>query len=778
MILYKNPNNKSSSNYDQVYSFDEERFSHEHTFSALEIVRDKFFKKEPVQYCIDIGCGQGQVLDYVYRQNCNQYPETTGDGYIGVDLSRVAIEQSNKRNPNLMWVCDTYQEMLSNEDFHSRLIGKVDLIINKGGLTFINDELEYVNTLKQTREYLRDDGIFMVMLNKGFYQHWNLVSCRNWQKDIFEYANEIIGSEKNLSTNASHIYCFVKSGATVNPICKAVEERTSVAISIQSRDNINSYRIFHDTLTQERLHCLRANRENRSPVTVPIPDRLNERAKEKRITTMDLIQSRSRQGLLNVAICYDALRFLDGSAVPISDMVSIAGEGLFNITSFPEGASSSRRLKERIFNLLALDCSSAVIGVGFKDFYLDVRTKQAHIDLDEYQLNMDYILCKMSEYGMKAIVLLPSVTDEVEHKGLVSCENLTESYREITRNLCKVYGASYFELRDHISRGLRGEAKKQGYAIASSLAKYIDNVLVEDTPTFPTPKPLPSRQNHIPDSISILYHSGDQLNIQDHRREGIYFSLPFTNEQVNHDEGSRITGGKSICLLGGRGEFESYLQRELVAWLYAYEKTGLQSCMIIGDSIRMRIADSTGYGRYAYRQLLGKLNLYHIPHNCGGTKVHRQYLEDWIQFGPEIVHINAGLHDLTFSFTGDKPTASYNSPDEYAENIRWIVETLRKNGVSTVIWGLNTPVHEEWHKYVPGTGKKRKIGRKNDTIRLYNDVARDVMRDLDVPVTDMFTPLWQEGVDKVLLPDGVHLNHRGSQILGELVASAVLKYRS
>lgn len=57
-------------------------------------------------------------------------------------------------------------------------------------------------------------------------------------------------------------------------------------------------------------------------------------------------------------------------------------------------------------------------------------------------------------------------------------------------------------------------------------------------------------------------------------------------------------------------------------------------------------------------------------------------------------------------------------------------------------------------------------------MRAYNDASIEVMTRKDVPVTDMFSALWREGVESVLIGDGVHLAHRGSVIL-EVVANAV-----
>ena len=95
-----------------------------------------------------------------------------------------------------------------------------------------------------------------------------------------------------------------------------------------------------------------------------------------------------------------------------------------------------------------------------------------------------------------------------------------------------------------------------------------------------------------------------------------------------------------------------------------------------------------------------------------------------------------------------------------------------------MIWGLNTPVQEGWHRNQAHTGKLQKIGRLNRDVREYNAASIEVMKQLDVPVNDLFTPLWEAGLENVIMPDGVHLNRRGSELLGRKVADAVVKHSS
>lgn len=235
--------------------------------------------------------------------------------------------------------------------------------------------------------------------------------------------------------------------------------------------------------------------------------------------------------------------------------------------------------------------------------------------------------------------------------------------------------------------------------------------------------------------------------------------------------------GKLLHVLGGRNEFEISRQKKIVDWLEAKEKPGCKRVLIIGDSIRMRLNDTTGYGIYAYQNLIEKFNLTHIPHNTGGTNSVLQFIKNWLSCKPDIVHINAGLHDLAFDPIPDRsPPAAYNSIEQYAANLNQIITIIKESGVQKIIWGSNTPVQEQWHLYKPRTNNLRAITRTTSDVIKYNQTAEDVMRKHGVEINDMFNILIETGVEECLIADGVHLNNVGSRILGNLVATNILKY--
>ena len=224
---------------------------------------------------------------------------------------------------------------------------------------------------------------------------------------------------------------------------------------------------------------------------------------------------------------------------------------------------------------------------------------------------------------------------------------------------------------------------------------------------------------------------------------------------------------KQLRLLGGRNEFERSRQQQIVDRLADTEVPGRERVLLIGDSIRMRIRDTTGYGLHAYDRLDNHVNLTHIPHNTGSTTAVLNYLEDWLSCQPNIVHINAGLHDLATAAPGAPPHPWNKSPEQYAESLRQIIQIIQHAGVPKIVWALSTPVHDEWHT------TDRKLHRLNKDVVLYNQIATDIMAELDIPINDLFQPILDAGLETCLMRDGVHLTHTGSALLGRIVADRV-----
>ncbi len=241
------------------------------------------------------------------------------------------------------------------------------------------------------------------------------------------------------------------------------------------------------------------------------------------------------------------------------------------------------------------------------------------------------------------------------------------------------------------------------------------------------------------------------------------------------EEGSWIDH-RSIERVGGRSEFERGRQRMIIDWLERNRVEGAPNVMIIGDSIRMRIGNGTGYIQNAYRHLIGQANLGHVPHNSGGTITGLKLIDNWVASRPDIVHYNAGLHDLALFKNKEKKPSKYTDVATYQKNVEAILNRIKAAGAKTIIWATNTPVDDEWHaRRSTGTGSRTLI-RKDADVERYNAASIEVATRMGIEVNDLYTPLKEAGVRKVVLPDGVHLNHFGSELAGSLVAKAVKRH--
>lgn len=274
---------------------------------------------------------------------------------------------------------------------------------------------------------------------------------------------------------------------------------------------------------------------------------------------------------------------------------------------------------------------------------------------------------------------------------------------------------------------------------------------------------------NVPVSAVVRMSDGSRHSVPGHRVIDLYHAVEDPVPPFGDDDDAM--GIKPLSRNGGKDEFARDRQWQIIKWLGEHRVPGAPAVMIIGDSIKMRISDGTGYGHHAYQRLVGKCNLIHIPHNCGGTKSVLPNLDNWLSAAPDIVFINCGLHDLATFSGGGLPTG-YSNPDQYADNLRKIFSQIKSAGVKEVIWAPNTPVDDEWHATVRRAGKRLVI-RKNRDVVIYNARASEIASSFDLPIADLYTPLIDSGLRKVLLSDGVHLNHQGSALCGKLVAEAV-----
>jgi len=184
--------------------------------------------------------------------------------------------------------------------------------------------------------------------------------------------------------------------------------------------------------------------------------------------------------------------------------------------------------------------------------------------------------------------------------------------------------------------------------------------------------------------------------------------------------------------------------------------------VLIGDSIRM------GYQKYVQTELSGFAEIWGSEENGGSSQQVLEYLDSVIERSPDVVHINAGLHDLRRPFGS---TANQVTLENYYRNIREITERIRAGTQARLIWATSTPLNEALHNEVhEELGDFRRFAVDVNT---YNEGLFDQARILDLEINDLNAVVMKAGPDKILSQDGVHFTDDGYAVLGKAVADFI-----
>ena len=184
----------------------------------------------------------------------------------------------------------------------------------------------------------------------------------------------------------------------------------------------------------------------------------------------------------------------------------------------------------------------------------------------------------------------------------------------------------------------------------------------------------------------------------------------------------------------------------------------LPRIVLIGDSIRM------GYAPLVAKLLDGKAIVVSAKPNAEDSGNVLGHLEEWvIKEKPDVVHLNAGLHDLKLK---DK---AYQVPlADYERNLKAILEGIQKRTKAKVIFATSTPILDNLHA-------QRKVGfdRSEADVQKYNAAAMAIMKQAGVPINDLHKVVEDGGKEKLISGDGTHYTQAGYEILAAAVTDSI-----
>jgi lysophospholipase L1-like esterase len=196
----------------------------------------------------------------------------------------------------------------------------------------------------------------------------------------------------------------------------------------------------------------------------------------------------------------------------------------------------------------------------------------------------------------------------------------------------------------------------------------------------------------------------------------------------------------------------------LVSSAAAQEKH-MPRVVLIGDSIRI------GYAPLVAKQLDGKAIVVSEKANGEDSGNVLRNLDEWvIKEKPDVVHINAGLHDLKLK------DGSYQVPlAEYEKNLKTILARIRKETNAKVIFATTTPIVDNLHAQ-----RKAGFDRFEADVQKYNIAAVSVMKLAGVPINDLHQVIESGGGRTLMNGDGTHYTPEGYTRLAAAVTNSIL----
>jgi len=184
----------------------------------------------------------------------------------------------------------------------------------------------------------------------------------------------------------------------------------------------------------------------------------------------------------------------------------------------------------------------------------------------------------------------------------------------------------------------------------------------------------------------------------------------------------------------------------------------MKKIILLGDSIRMV------YQPVVIEKLRGEFEVWEPEGNGGTSENVLAHLDEWaIRQTSDIIHLNCGLHDLAL-----KEDSAPRVPIEaYEGNVRTILSRLKQETSSRIIWATTTPVIDEWHRQV------KSFERREEDVLRYNAVATRVAEECRVEIDDLHAVIVSAGPEKCLMPDGVHMNEFGNELLAQAVSDFI-----
>lgn len=483
MIIYENENRVfDGKNYDRTYSEEPEHFTHKVTFEAISKIINSYLKLKYPFYCLDLGCGQGQVLAKVKEELENRQEQVNYSKLYGIDISKVAIEQCEQKYHDLSWIVDSFQDFYIREETKTQLFNKFDLVINKGGLTAVKTQREYEEMLEAINSLLDKNGKYLFIKNKKFYEKWKQSRCQTWSEDIFEIALKTFKRCEKIDNNSYYINIYSQVQEVfytqVEFIKEGYNEIENKAIKIElvmSNGTVSSLELTDTQLVDSFWKRLREPVNKNQVFVYEVPMQYSDRAKGVYLELLNRINNNFQVGKKKVLCLNQRLQIGAEIYDHIPELFSKL-EAIVNLVYFPILCNNSRKYCDYINDWLLAQPEIIILGFDLDDYKLEQGNNKPVVDLDEFAYRIDYIFAKMFDRDVKIVwISLPVIDFKNDNSHLYYDVNVFRQYNCVVSDIAKNYGN--VEILDFNSELVSEVSKKQIKDICQNVIEKIDDFI-------------------------------------------------------------------------------------------------------------------------------------------------------------------------------------------------------------------------------------------------------------------------------------------------------------
>lgn len=192
----------------------------------------------------------------------------------------------------------------------------------------------------------------------------------------------------------------------------------------------------------------------------------------------------------------------------------------------------------------------------------------------------------------------------------------------------------------------------------------------------------------------------------------------------------------------------------------------MKRVLLLGDSIRM------GYDEYIKALLEGECEVIYDDEDNGRFAAYTLWQANQLfKNNPQIdiVHWNNGYWDMNI----EAPmTEAIHPVDEYVHFLKRIIKLIRENGAK-IIFATTTPILDGGQAE-DNTGTGAKINYSNEWVLAYNNAAKKLMEQENIPVNDLYE-LCLADKKAYKCEDMLHLTEEGYRKCAEQAANMIRK---